>query len=159
MTTPSLPKPHNYTIKAIKEELASVALGMYGSMGPSLYEMERIENDIRHLPYDKAAEKNYSGYSEGLFECLWVLDKHREAFGENTPISLPRKLDDYLDDVYDHDYSVRPLADALKSFYDSELEVKRQEELAAAREKRNHQQNQQRNNLRQFIKKPPGPKR
>lgn len=156
MTSPALPKPHTYTIREIKDELAAVALGMYGSMGPSLYEMERIENDIRHLPYDKVAEKNYSGYSDGLFECLWVMDKHRQAFGENTPITLPRKLDEYLNDVYDHDYSVKPLAGALKSFYDGEVEAKRQQELAAAREKRASQQNTQRNNLRRFVKKPPG---
>ncbi|TVQ83614.1 MAG: hypothetical protein EA357_05570 [Micavibrio sp.] len=152
-------KFYEYTIDEIKSEISSTALGYYGSMGPARHEMTRIENEIKNLDYDEVKKRQTYGYSPGLYESLWAMDKHKTLFGEDTKIKLPQKLETYLDDVYDHDYSIEKLASALKTALDGRIEEKRQQEMAAQRQERNTRQNEQRGNFRRFVKRPPpGPK-
>ena len=153
---------HEYTKKEIREALiATISSNYYGSFYEAEQKLESIERTVKNMSFENAKKEDGYFYTEGLGGCVWLMQQIEKLEDQEPTFKFSKSLEDMQ---VEHSYmpgetQLHLLMDELQANYDDALERKRKEELAKERQERHEHQTENKQNLRNFLKRPKGPGR
>ena len=153
---------HEYTKKEIREALiTTISSRYYGSFFEAEQKLESIERTVRNMSFDQAKEADFYIYTDGIGECVWLMQQIEKLEEQEPTFKFSKSLEDMqaYDSYMQDDLELLQLMDQLQTNYDEVLERKRKEDLAKERKERHEHQSENKQNLRNFLKRPKGPGR
>jgi len=143
---------HRYKTDDIREALVNMMTAVhYGSKNRAEAAFKSVQLTTRAMSREQAKEDNASIFWQGLSECVWLLQKHDDLLGKHMALTLPKKVQDFVN--YNGD--VTALAEALAPEIEKTVAYRKSREAEREKQQKDFRRTAKHQNLRQFIRNRP----